>query len=76
VLEVHRGRVTLHEVDPHAKWHEHPRKFRLAALTRLSFGGDYEGALHLVAGDPAATPLAHSRKPRRRASKQAKAASP
>jgi hypothetical protein len=54
VLKVRGGRVLLLEVDPAAKWRDRPTEFRLAELTRLNFGGDYEGALHLVAGEPEA----------------------
>jgi hypothetical protein len=52
VLEVREGRASLLEVDPAAKWRDRTTSFRLAEVTRLNFGGDYEGALHLVAGDP------------------------
>lgn len=54
VLKVREGRVSLLEVDPAAKWGDRATEFRLAELTRLNFGGDYEGALHLVAGEPEA----------------------
>jgi len=52
VRAVRAGKVSLLEVDPHAKWEARPTKHRLAELTRLSFGGDYEGALYLVSGEP------------------------
>jgi hypothetical protein len=52
VRAVRAGKVSLLQVDPAAKWEARPTKYRLAELTRLSFGGDYEGALHLVAGEP------------------------
>jgi hypothetical protein len=52
VLNVRRGRASLLEVDPEARWKDHSTEYRLAELTRLSFGGDYEGALYLVAGEP------------------------
>jgi len=54
VLKVRDGRLSLLEVDPAAKWRDRTTEFRLAELTRLNFGGDYEGALHLVAGEPEA----------------------
>ena len=54
VLEVRAGRVSLLEVDPSAKWRTRPSEYRRAELTRLNFGGDYESALYLVAGEPEA----------------------
>lgn len=52
VLSVQGGRVSLLQIDPSAEWKRRPSEYRLAELTRLTFGGDYEGALHLVAGNP------------------------
>jgi hypothetical protein len=54
VLKVRGGRLSLREVDPAAKWRDRTTEFRLAEVTRLNFGGDYESALHLVAGEPEA----------------------
>ena len=53
VLEIARGRVTLHAITPHATWDDQPTKLRLSDNTRVNFGGDYEDALHIVAGDAA-----------------------
>ena len=54
VLKVSRGRASILEVAPGARWRDRMTEFRLAELTRLNFGGDYEGALNLVAGEPRA----------------------
>lgn len=46
--------VTLHEIDPDAVWETSPTEYALADITRVAFGQDYEGALHLVGGEPPA----------------------
>lgn len=51
VNDIKKGRVSLLEINPHAKWENKPNQFPLSKITRVSFGGDYEGALHLVAGE-------------------------
>jgi hypothetical protein len=53
ILGVERGRVSLLEINPDAKWDDKPNTYRLNEITRVNFGGDYENALHLVGGDPA-----------------------
>jgi hypothetical protein len=52
ILGVERGRVSLLEINPDARWDDKPNTYRLSEITRVNFGGDYESALHLVAGDP------------------------
>ncbi len=52
VLGVKRGLVSLLQIDPAANWDRLPEEYRLSEITRVNFGGDYEGALHLVGGDP------------------------
>ena len=52
VQGIHRGRLSLLEIGPDAKWEASPQEYRLAEITRVNFGGDYESALHLVGGDP------------------------
>jgi hypothetical protein len=52
VLSVERGRVSLLEITPDATWEEKPESYRLSEITRVSFGADYETALHLVGGEP------------------------
>jgi hypothetical protein len=52
ILSVERGRVSLLEITPDATWEEKPDSYRLSEITRVSFGADYETALHLVGGDP------------------------
>ena len=49
VRGVNRGRVSLLEIAPDAKWESSPTEYRLNEITRVCFGGDYESALHLVA---------------------------
>jgi hypothetical protein len=52
VLAVDRDRVSLLEINPDASWDAAPLKYRLSEITCVSFGGQYEAALHLVGGDP------------------------
>jgi hypothetical protein len=52
VMSVTADRLNLLLVDPGAKWDEEATDFPLRGITRVSFGGDYEGALCLVAGEP------------------------
>ena len=52
VLGVEGGRMLLLEITPAAKWRTEPTSFRLSEITRVSLGGDYEAALHLVGGEP------------------------
>ena len=54
VRGVGRGRVSLLEINPDARWDQEPREHRLSKITRVNFAGDYENALHLVGGDPPA----------------------
>ena len=49
VLKFDRGHVLMQEINPAAKWHKKPSKYRLSEITRVNFGGDYENALSLVA---------------------------
>ena len=52
VLGVERSRVSLLAIGPDGTWDDRPITYRLREITRVSFGGDYEDALHLVAEDP------------------------
>ncbi len=54
VMTVKRGRVELLRIDASATWNRTPKEYRLRDITRVNFGGDYEDALYLVGGDPAA----------------------
>jgi hypothetical protein len=54
VVDVQARYVSLLEINPAAIWDKKPNKYRLGQITRVSFGGDYEKALYLVGGDPAA----------------------
>jgi len=54
VTGIDRGLVSLLEIKPDATWNERPSEYRLSEITHVNFGGDYEEALHLVVGDPAA----------------------
>jgi hypothetical protein len=55
VVELAKGRVTLLEIGPDARWDSEPLQYALSEITRVDFGSGYEEALHLVGGDPAAT---------------------
>jgi len=57
VLGVERKHVSLLGITPDATWEEKPESFRLSEITRVSFGGDYESALHLVGGHPSGKAL-------------------
>lgn len=50
VVKVGRGKVSLLEIRPNATWRMRPDEYRLSEITRVSFGGDYEDALHIVGG--------------------------
>ncbi len=52
VVGIDRGRVSLLHICPDATWEEKPSEHRLSEITRVTFGGDYENALHLVGGSP------------------------
>jgi hypothetical protein len=52
VQGIDRGRVSLLEISPAAKWDEKPEIYRLNQITRVGFGADYEDALFLVGGEP------------------------
>lgn len=52
VVGVGNGKVSLLEIGPDAKWDKQPTNYQLIEITRVNFGGDYEGALHLVGGAP------------------------
>jgi len=52
VVDLARGRVSLLEIGPDAIWDTTPTEYRLSEITRVNFGGDYEGALHIVGGAP------------------------
>ena len=49
---VRRGWLTLLEINPDATWDDEPTRHRLRDITRVSFDGDYERALHLVGHTP------------------------
>jgi hypothetical protein len=51
VLGVDSGYVSLLEINPDASWDREPSQFRLSEITSVSFGADYEDALHLVGGN-------------------------
>ncbi|HEY6308778.1 MAG TPA: hypothetical protein VI488_20245 [Candidatus Angelobacter sp.] len=52
IAELHEGRLSLLEIGPDARWDAKPIEYRLREITRVDFGGGYEGALHLVGGNP------------------------
>jgi hypothetical protein len=51
---VNAAQVQLLEISPDARWDSEVSSYRLREITRVSFGGGYEDALHLVASDRAA----------------------
>lgn len=52
VLGMELGRVSLLGITPNATWEDDSESYRMSEITRVSFGGDYEAALHLVGGNP------------------------
>lgn len=40
------------EISPDATWEDEATEFKLGDITRVSFDGEYEKALHLVGGKP------------------------
>ncbi len=52
ILEVTPELVRILEVGPDAVWETTPEEYLLKEITYVNFGGDYEDALHLVAGEP------------------------
>lgn len=70
VISVEGGIVWLLEIGPDAKWDSAPSAHKLGEITRVNFGGDYEGALALIGGTPTA-PTTQSRVPLRLVSDKA-----
>jgi hypothetical protein len=54
VVQVTDGQVSLLEINPDASWDAEAKHYRLSDITRVDFGGEYEEALQLVGGRPAA----------------------
>jgi hypothetical protein len=52
VEEVAKGRFSMLEIGPDAKWDDKPTEYRLRDITRVDFGGAYEDALNIVGGAP------------------------
>jgi hypothetical protein len=52
ILEVTPELVRILEVGPDAVWETTPEEYLLKEITHVNFGGDYEDALHRVAGEP------------------------
>ncbi|MDR7150847.1 hypothetical protein J2W49_002810 [Hydrogenophaga palleronii] len=52
VVSVKAKRVRFLLIGPDAQWDENPTDFSFREITRVSFGGDYEDALHIVGGSP------------------------
>lgn len=69
LISLEGGIAWMLEIGPDAKWDDEPSAHKLAEITRVNFGGDYEDALALIGGTPpAATP--RSRVPLRLVSSQ------
>ncbi|MFI5528418.1 hypothetical protein ACIA8O_07615 [Kitasatospora sp. NPDC051853] len=56
VTRVGRKNLHLHQIDPEARWHDHPSKFPLAEITRVTFGSHYERTLAEFAEAPPGQP--------------------
>jgi hypothetical protein len=52
VLDITPEVVKILEVDPNGVWEKEPEEYPLNEITHVNFGGDYEDALYLVAGEP------------------------
>ena len=53
--EIVDGELVMLEVTPGAQWDTEYEHYPTAEITRVNFGGDYEDALSLVAGEPPET---------------------
>lgn len=51
VVKIQDGEVALIEISISAEWFDEPEVYKLADITRIDFGGQYEEALWLVAED-------------------------
>jgi hypothetical protein len=71
VVDASKGRLLMLEIDPHAVWEKKRSRFWLKDITRVSFGGGYEEALHLVGGDPHARKFSKGESRNRRSKKKA-----
>lgn len=54
VVGAKAGKLSLLEIGPDAVWDAAPTQYALRQITRVDFGGDYEDALYVVGGEPAA----------------------
>ena len=52
IIGTDKTHVVLLEIRPGATWETQPTRFKLRSITRVSFGGGYEDALFIVAGEP------------------------
>jgi hypothetical protein len=52
VLDIADSEISLLEISPSAVWDDAPTPYRLADITRVGMGADYEDALYLVGGEP------------------------
>jgi hypothetical protein len=43
--------VELREVSPAGRWCTRPSRYQMRSITKIDFGGAYEGALAQIAGD-------------------------
>jgi len=56
IVSVAGDSVELLGIDPAARWDESPTSYPIDSISRVDFGGDYEGALALVGGSPQVKP--------------------
>lgn len=55
LVSIEGGIAWMLEIGPDAKWEAEPSPHKLSEITRVCFGGDYEGALAMVGGTPPAS---------------------
>ena len=52
LISIEGGIAWMLEIGPDAQWDDDPSAHKLAEITRVNFGGDYEDALALIGGAP------------------------
>ncbi|CAN5260443.1 hypothetical protein BH10PSE3_BH10PSE3_03500 [soil metagenome] len=69
LISIEGGIAWVLEIGPDAQWDDEPSAHKLAEITRVNFGGDYEDALALIGGNPP-TAMPRARVPLRLVSSQ------
>lgn len=52
ILQVTHNTLRIREIGPDAVWDSNSEEYHSKDITQVNFGGDYEDALYLVAGEP------------------------